>query len=228
VKKLTVHEKLLLAAQDLEDGGRSQFSAEDLVVAAWRAYPDTFGLAGYPDDKGQPAYPNSNRVFVEIMGSHPIRKQGLIVKTGTKTFKLTESGRQRARALKGRAASANGSAKATFSRDAVQELRKILASRAVEKHRGGRDADVTFHDASSLWGISARSTAMEFQGRLGQVEGVLREAEQATAKGPIELEHGGPTYSRKDVQDLVALHKSLLERFADEIAVIRRRTDERA
>src|SRR3954470_19103153 len=99
MSKITVHEKLLLAATELENSGSKTFTAEDLVVAAWRLDPETFGLAGHLDDKGRPAFPNSNRVFVEIMGSKPIRKQGLLAKSGTKTFRLTESGRQRAEQL---------------------------------------------------------------------------------------------------------------------------------
>src|SRR5687768_4031917 len=98
--KVTVHEKLLLAAAGLEDEGKSTFTAEDLVVAAWKLDPETFGLSGHTDESGRPAYPNSNRVFVEIMGSKPIRKQGLLAKSGTKTFRLTETGRQRAARLR--------------------------------------------------------------------------------------------------------------------------------
>src|SRR5262245_26355120 len=99
---LKVHEKLLLAAADLTDEGKQTFSAEDLVVAAWRRDPNTFGLAGYLDGDGRPLYPNSNRVFAEIMGSKPIRAQGLLMKSGTKMFRLTEAGVQRAAMLRGR------------------------------------------------------------------------------------------------------------------------------
>jgi hypothetical protein len=91
--ELSVSEKLLLAAHTLEQQGKQLFSAEDLVVAAWRAFPLTFGLRGHADAAGTPAHPDSNRVFAEIMGSKPIRKKGLLVKTGTKMYSLTESGR---------------------------------------------------------------------------------------------------------------------------------------
>lgn len=39
---LTVHERLLLVAADLEKSGKRTFSAEDLVVASWKRFPDTF------------------------------------------------------------------------------------------------------------------------------------------------------------------------------------------
>jgi hypothetical protein len=229
--KVTVHEKLLLAAAGLEDGGKSTFTAEDLVVAAWELDPETFGLAGHLDHNGRPAYPNSNRVFVEIMGSHPIRKQGLLAKAGTKTFRLTESGRQRVAQLRtqlrGAGDQPSADAKVSFSRDTSRMLRKLLATRAVEKLRSGRRDDITFTDASSFWGITARSSAMTLQGRLGDVEGVLRAAEKASDQRPIRFQHAGKAYTSDDIGELLALHKSMLEEFEEHLDVIRRRRDER-
>jgi hypothetical protein len=229
--KVTVHEKLLLAAAGLEDEGKKTFTAEDLVVAAWKLDPETFGLVGHLDEKGRPAYPNSNRVFVEIMGSKPIRKQGLLAKSGTKTFRLTESGRQRVQQL--RAATSGSSdrpaadAKVSFDRETSRKLQRLLSTRAVDKLRTGRRDEITFTDASSFWGITARSSAMAFQARLGEVEGVLRAAEEAADKRPIRFEHGGKAYTSDDIADLQDLHASMLEQFSDHLAVIRRRRDER-
>jgi hypothetical protein len=227
---LTVVEKLLLAAAGLASAGKATFTAEDLVVAAWRLDPETFGLAGHLDENGRPTYPNSNRVFAEIMGSKPIRKQGLLVKAGTKTFRLTESGRQRAQELLA-AADGNGKVpageKLALGRDTTRTLRKLLGSRAVQKIRSAREADVTFHDASSFWGISPRSSAMQFQGRLGEIEGVLRAARSAADQRPIRFEHGGRAYTREDIDQVIELHRSMLERFTAQLDVIRRRRDER-
>jgi hypothetical protein len=229
--RVTVHEKLLLAAAQLEEEGKSPFSAEDLVVAAWRLDPETFGLAGYMDDRGRPAYPNSNRVFAEIMGSKPIRKQGLLAKSGTKTFRLTESGRQRVQDLRSRSDDIVGQStsdgKVAFGRDTSRKLQKLLGTRAVEKARSGHIDDITFTDASSFWGITARSTAMTFQARLGDVEGVLRAAQGAAAQRPIRFEHGGKAYTSNDVQQLIDLHRMMLERFSSQLDIIRGRLDER-
>jgi hypothetical protein len=229
--KITVHEKLLLAAAGLTEAGNTTFSAEDLVVAAWRLDPETFGLAGHVGEDGRPAYPNSNRVFVEIMGSKPIRKQGLLAKAGTKRFRLTESGSQRVAQLQ--AASNNGTpatnaaVKVAFGRDTSRKLQKLLGTRAVEKMRDGREDQITFHDASSFWGISARSSAMALQGRLGDIDGVLRAAEHAAEHRSIRFEHGGRIYSKDDIAELRQLHDSLLTRFSDQLDVIRGRRDER-
>jgi hypothetical protein len=231
MSKITVHEKLLLAAAELEKTGGSTFTAEDLVVAAWRLDPETFGLAGHLDARGRPAYPNSNRVFVEIMGSKPIRKQGLLAKAGTKTFRLTESGRQRVQQI---LTQSNGSpgepsvgAKVVFGRPTARSLRRLLGTRAFDKIRSGREDEITFHDASSFWGISPRSSAMQFQGRLGEVEGVLRAAREAAQERPIRFEHGAKPYTSDDIDQLIELHHMMLERFSPQLDVIRRRRDER-
>ncbi len=95
--RLSITEKLLLAAYELEESGRRPFSAEDLVVSAWQKFPDAFGLAGYRNSTSSLAYPDSNRVFAEIMGSKPIRKRGFLKKVGTKMYQLTEAGHEHAR-----------------------------------------------------------------------------------------------------------------------------------
>jgi len=229
VADLTVHERLLLVAADLEKSGKRTFSAEDLVVASWKRFPDTFGLAGYNDEDGRPLYPNSNRVFAEIMGSSkPLRKLGLIAKSGTKRFHLTEAGRQRA-ALLGASGGERRvrTTKASFSRETARELQKILSSRAVAKYGEGRADEITFHDASSFWGISARSTANEFTSRVADTQAILRAAADAAGERPIVLEHGSKPYTAEDIENLRALHDYLLDRFETELSVIRRRTDER-
>src|SRR5437867_7351265 len=125
--QFTVPDKLLLAAYDLERSGSRPFSAEDLVVTAWQKFPDTFGLAGYRGRSGL-SYPDSNRVFAEIMGSKPIRKRGMLTKVGSKMYQLTEVGRDHARLLLNRA---NGTKveKAALARGTEQELKRLFASK---------------------------------------------------------------------------------------------------
>src|ERR1700682_1820790 len=45
----TVPEKILLAAFQLEEEGKSPFSAEDLIVSSWKKFPKTLGLKGYAE-----------------------------------------------------------------------------------------------------------------------------------------------------------------------------------
>src|SRR2546427_179234 len=87
MRELIKVEKLLVAAGRLASEGRSQFSAEDLVVAGFRAYPNDFSLKGYPE------YPDSNPILTQLMGKDArLIVKGWIEKTGTKTYRLTPKG----------------------------------------------------------------------------------------------------------------------------------------
>lgn len=225
--ELSIPEKLLLAAYDLEESGHRPFSAEDLVISAWRKFPDAFGLRGYCDDKGRLSFPDSNRVFAEIMGSKPIRKRGLLVKVGQKMYQMTEAGREHARVLLGRLGP-SVIQKAGLAREVQEELKRLFSSKATEKHRNNRLADLTFHDACAFWGISPRSSAIQLKGRIANFIGVLDAARKAVQGKAITFEHGGQTYGANDLDNLLEVHGDLLKRFHMELEVIQKRTDERA
>jgi hypothetical protein len=228
--KLSVADKLLLAANDLQQGGRKSFSAEDLVVAAWKKFPDVFGLSGHPDDKGQPAYPDSNRVFAEIMGSKPIRERGLLAKVGNKMYQITDAGREYARSLNSTTAVPSESrvTKAGLARPTIEALKKLLASKAVEKVKNNRGDDITFYDACAFWGISPMSSAIELEGRISNFEKIVETARGALrGKAASSFGHGGAGFGVDDLKRLTEVHNLLLEKFRVELAVIRQRGDER-
>jgi hypothetical protein len=222
--KLSVADKLVIAAYALEQTGCTPFTAEDLVVAAWRSYPDTFGLPGHTDGEGRSLYPDSNRVFAEIMGSKPIRQRGYLIKVGNKMYQLTEAGTHYAGALH---SPAGGAEKVGLGRDTKDELDRLLKAKATEKFRSGRADDITFHDACGFWKISARSTAIEFTGRYSNIDKLLNSARTAAQEKGIVLRHGGETITLTDLNSLQELQQLIRERFATEIDVILRRTDQR-
>ena len=223
---LRITEKLLLAAFDLEQRRHCPFSAEDLVVSAWRKFPDAFGLAGHRGDNGQLCYPDSNRVFAEIMGSKPIRKRGLLKKVGTKMYQLTESGLEHAGLLLRRAGESPVE-KAGLSREIEQQLKRLFSSKAAEKFRDKRLDDITFYDACAFWGISPRSSAIELEGRIANFKHAVESVRNVAQEKMVSFEHAGHAYSTRDLDVLLQVHEELLKRFAEQITVIRGRIDER-
>lgn len=224
---LSISEKVLFAAFGLEQQGRRPFSAEDLVVAAWREFPDAFGLAGYQSSDGRPLYPDSNRVFVEIMGSKPIRKRGLLVKVGKKMYQLTEAGRAHAHLLS-RRRSAVSVEKIGLSREIQHKLKRLISSKATQKYRDGRPDDLTFHDACAFWSISPRSSAIEFNGRIANLTELIAIARDGIRDKAATFEHGGHIVTTRDLDGLLALHECLLKNFGREVQIIKSRMDERA
>jgi len=229
--KLSVHEKLLLAAHHVEQQGGSPFTAEDLVVAAWQSFPRTFGLSGFYDDDGNPAHPDSNRVFAEIMGSKPIRQRGYLVKVGRKLYELTETGRDLAARL-GRSVATGREgdvqdAKVGLPRETLAELRRLLGSRAARKVDNGEVEALTFHDACLFWGITPQSAAIDLQGRLSDTEGVVRMARRALRGGTGRFEHGGEEITSGTISLIERTHGALRAKFEAELRTIMRRTDQR-
>lgn len=96
-RRLTAAQIILLAGDDLTNGGVSEFSEWELTVASWKRDPDRFGLRGFKDD-----YPDHKRVMMEIMGQkphNPIHLK-LMEKIRPNYYKLTPFGREEATRLR--------------------------------------------------------------------------------------------------------------------------------
>jgi len=223
---LSVSDKLLIASFKLEQKGKVPFSAEDLVVAAWENFPDTFGLRGYRDNDGKLRYPDSNRVFAEIMGSKPIRKKGYLMKVGTKTYKLTESGIEYAKFLH-KQVDKPAPEKAAFPREIEAQLKLLFASRAVRKMKENRESDITFFDACNFWKISPGSSSIEFQVRLENFNNMVSIVRKIIGDKSVSFEHSGEEIDSKDLDFLKNLSETLLEKFDNELELIRKRKSER-
>lgn len=225
-RRLTVADRLLISALELDRGTRETFTAEELVVAAWSRFPDAFGLRGITDEVGRSLHPDSNRVFAEIMGSKPLRKDGYVEKVGDKRYQLTEAGRRKARYLTGEEAEA--SPRRGLDRQLQDDVRRLARSRANEKFLTDGPNHLTFTDACGFWGISPRSSAMELEAKRAHVAAVISIAMEMTQEGSIYLDRsGGTEMSLEGAEQLAALDAIMAQKFQQELDVIRSRTDER-
>lgn len=227
LQTLSITEKLVLAAYDLEQSGKRPFSAEDLVVAAWKKFPDAFGLAGYQNQTGEPIYPDSNRVFAEIMGSKSIRKKGFLEKVGTKMYQLTVAGQDYARFLSTKSVKTT-TKKAALGREIEHELKRLFDAKAWEKFKKGKVDEITFYDACGFWGISPRSSAIEYEGKIANFAKIIETSRKTVQGDKATFEHSGYTFGKKEIEDLFQIHETLLSKFNEEIKIIKTRTDERA
>ena len=225
-EKLTVPEKLLLSALAARKKAPT-FSAEDLVVQAWRLYPDTFGLSGYAN-----LYPDSNRVFTNIMGTKGMRGKGWLRKVGEKQYRLTPAGLSEGEALLGQPADATGVRqqeylRAELDRGAQSALDRLMATSAARKALGRAGEAVSFHDACGFWDITARSNANTLTAKLASTKAVLERALVAAKESSAGLKIAAGNLKRADIELLLNMHEEMQVTFKAELDVIRRRTDER-
>jgi hypothetical protein len=217
----TVPEKILLAASQLEEAGQTPFSAEALVVSAWRNYPKTFGLKGFEEQ-----YPDSNKVLAGIMGEKGLPNRGWMAKVGQKMYALTRDGKQVVRKLLQGEETPPLTArriqeKEPLPRDLDLMIQGLLATAAWQKHRQGRTADWTFNDACRFWNMGERSGA-DVDERLDELQKTLTRLEKQLANGPTLLGNGVELNAAMAGQ-LCDIHHQLEQRFNRHLQLLKNR-----
>jgi len=174
--QLSKAEKLLVAAGRLVAGGKFEFSSEDLVVSAFKAFPDDFSMKGYPQ------YPDSNPVLTQIMGiKAPLIVRGWIEKVGIKKYRLTPKGLDDINELQG----GQGVAVEKLDRLRDEEMGSLLTSAAFELAREGNDSAITFYQFCRFVGLTASDSWQAVQGKLSHALHIAEEAERIGQSGRI-------------------------------------------
>jgi hypothetical protein len=220
VTDLTASEKILLAADQLDKQGQSAFTAEELVVASWRQFPDTFGLRGYADK-----HPDSNKVLSSLMGEKGLARRGWLVKMAKKEYALTREGRRvLARLLQ---QEEPGPARTLrLPRDREKFLLGLLESTALRKIEDGRKHELTSADAWRFWDITQNLRGDAVDEQLRQVEHVLNEVERELAQADVELT-SGRVITAGDLRVLANIHRYMKDRFAQHLNLLRSRPERR-
>jgi hypothetical protein len=224
-ERLTVPEKLLIAALDARKRSAT-FTAEDLVVAAWKLFPDTFGLSGYSNQ-----FPDSNRVLTNIMGTKGMRGKGWLRKVGEKQYQLTSAGLDDGDKLYQRAETRNESQsdflRAELDRQASAAIGRIISTPAARKAFARQLELITFNEACGFWDITVRSNANTLNARLAEVSVLLDRVATAAISDSEGLKVGSTFITKYQIDALVILHKEMQFRFKSDLDFIRKRTDER-
>ncbi len=85
---LTNGEKILIAMYRAGLGRLDPLEYEDIVVEAWRLFPETFALRGYPE------FPDGSNIHKPLYRT--LKIAGDVVPCGQKRFALTADGRRTA------------------------------------------------------------------------------------------------------------------------------------
>jgi hypothetical protein len=215
----TVPEKILLAAFQLEEEGKSPFSAEDLIVASWKRFPKTLGLKGYAE-----LYPDSNKVLSSIMGVKGLVRRHWLDKKGQKLYSLSREGSHIVRKLQQGDESPAAEPSPRLSREHDKLLLHLLGAAVTRKYEDDRRNELTFGEACRFWGINENSHGESLDSRLHRFRTTLRELERQLAGGSADLSNGR-SISENDVERLTEVHDYLEDRFARHLNLLRTRSE---
>ncbi len=215
----TVPEKILLAAFQLEEEGKSPFSAEDLIVSSWKKFPKTLGLKGYAE-----LYPDSNKVLSSVMGVKGLVRRHWLDKKGQKLYSLSREGAHIVRKLQQGDEAPEADSAARLSREQDKLLLHLLSAVAVRKYDDDRRNELTFGEACRFWSINENTHGEALDSRLQRFRSTLGEIDRQLALTGKELSNGR-SISEEDLERLIEVHDYLEDRFSRHLNLLRTRSE---
>src|SRR5438128_58107 len=162
-------EKILIAMLHLSPDSNQPLEYEDIVVTAWKLFPEDFGLRKYVRE-----YPDASDIHKPLYG--PLKARGLVL-AGNKKFKLTDKGIAYAEQLdKVRQGllpldKVIGGLQVLdrLSRDKETELKRAAESDAFRLFATGQKEKILDTDFYAYLAATVRTDRNEFLGRLKTV-----------------------------------------------------------
>ena len=215
-RTLTMLDKILLAALETAEGDLDrQFTAEDLVVAAWEADELAFGLRGY-----EGTHPDSNKLYTKTDGRTGLVTRGYLQKVGERTFRLTTRGFAAAVRMKGGAETEH---QAKLERFLQRDVAKILDHQEFAEWQRDSSRPAKFRGAGHFWGIAPGTPASVVRTRVQSVDQTLAAAiEELEARGldAIVSQRGQPLFDSNDIERAMEFQRTLKTRFAKELRIL--------
>jgi hypothetical protein len=200
VSEIPRPEKILISMYQLSAGTSKPLEYEDIVVAAWKLFPEDFGLRKYVRD-----YPDASDIHKPLYG--PLKSRGFVL-SGNKKFKLTEKGiayaskldKVRQGLLPLDQVIAPASTIDRLSRDKEAELKRISETEAFKLFAAGEKEKILDTDFYIYLGTTVRTEKNEFLGRLNAVGDAVADAARISPSPRYRL--------------IIELHNFIREKFA--------------
>ncbi len=216
--RVGLRQQVLLAALECSAGDLEKtFTAEDLLLGAWKRDPMAWGLRGHETE-----YPDSERIFVTLDRASVrggLVGLGLFEKVRQRTYRLTPAGLAAASEVAGADPAARGKAERALA-DAVATIlshpvfREWMKDPAMPKH---------FRDAGHFWGIAPGTPPSVIRARIGEVDKTLEKARsllEAKSVEEIAARHGKALFDRTDIDRAMEFQATLKRRFAKDLSTL--------
>lgn len=207
---LVIDEKILLAAAMLPGEG---FTAEELIVATFRRFPNDFSLMGFPE------FPDSNKVLTQITTSgRGLQRRGWLVKIGTKRYQLTPEAYRHLDRLGVRS---EVPGVVSDNRDLTEMMLHWLETQAFDQFRKGHVEEINERQALSFWNLTSGSTAARARRMLAITESAASLLEDSVKlSNEVKLRHDR-RLSPQEAQSLLDLNNLLKNRFRAAISFLK-------
>lgn len=152
-------QKILLVLGELSKMSNAPSRFEDIVVATFKKFPQTFHLRGYEQ------YPDSGDLVHKPL--YDMRPRGLLT-ANQKSFSLTERGLAAVKELK-KMISGKGETHYKPSREITKIIDRILSSEGLFLYRKGQKDKILDTDLFYYLGVTVHTSKNEFLNRLDSI-----------------------------------------------------------
>jgi hypothetical protein len=222
-KPVSLRQQVLLAALDCSRGNlNSIFTAEDLLLAAWKRDPLAWGLRGHERE-----HPDSEKIYKELdrvtVGGRNVRGGlvgiGLFDKVRQRTYRLTRKGLAEASAVVG----ADSTSRAKAERALADALAAILSHPVFGEWQRDPATPRHFRDAGHFWGIALGTPPSVIRARVREVDDTLAAAIallESEGTDEIAARHGKALFDRNDIERAAEFQATLKQRFARDLETL--------
>jgi hypothetical protein len=210
IKGLGLKPQVLLAALACSEGElRTTFTAEDLLIQAWKRNNSAWGLRGYEKE-----HPDPEKIYKELnrRGQSGLVALGLLEQVSPLVFRLTPAGLAAASELN----PDDMVVREKAARELQEPIKAILEHPVFRAWLEDHSSPRSFHKAGSFWGIAPGTPSQTARKRLEEIDGTLKAAQQMLDDRNVETisnERGQILFDRHDVERCMQFQASLKERF---------------
>ena len=221
--RIGLKQQVLLAALQCSGGDINKtFTAEELLLAAWKRDPVSWGLRGHERE-----HPDSEKIYKELDRASVKGKNvrggliglGLFEKIRFRTYRLTTAGLIEASEVRGVEQEIRGTAERALA-DAVAD---ILSHPVFLEWLKNPEMPKHFRDAGHFWGIASGTPPSVIRARIRDVDYTLEKAGlllKTSGAKEIVARHGKTLFDRTDIDRAMEFHETLKQRFTAELTTL--------
>jgi hypothetical protein len=217
--KVDLRQQLLAAALECSDGDTTRtFSSEELLLAAWKHDPASWGLRGYERE-----HPDSNRIHRELdsrgKGQRGIVGNGFLEKVRPRTYRLTPKGLAAATV----AGDVDPEARERLNRVLEAEVIRVIEHPAFMAWLNDKNKPKSFRDVGHFWGVAPGTPPRVVRQRVQAVEETLTAAVELLERRELDQvgdRQGRLLFERTDLERGLEFHQEMKDRFRTELRLL--------